>query len=336
MLFASANAIADPTAADKETARRLMTEGRTERKAGDSKGALKSFQAADDIMHVPTTALEVGRTEVELGQLVEARDTLLAVARLPVAPKEPRAFVEARATAKTLAGELAGRIPSIKLTLQGVPADGVVTVTLDDVAIPAAALGVPRAIDPGHHVISGSLGGGSLGGAAPHKSAVDVTEGETKEVTLDMAATVASDDVPPGKPPSSSGPTDTWRLVSYVGFGVGGVALLTGSITGIVAISDLSAAKKLGCVGNQCPPSADAELNKAGTFATVSTVGFVLAAAGVGAGVVGLVLSRRHETPAGATPTSPSATPSDEPPAGPAPDVSLYFGPRSAGIRGTF
>jgi hypothetical protein len=326
--------MADPTAADKETARRLMTEGRTYRKAGDSKSALKSFQAADDIMHVPTTALEVGRTEVELGQLVEARDTLLAIARLPAAPKEPRAFVEARATAKTLAGELEGRIPSIKLTIQGVPADGVVTVQVDDVPIPAAALGVPRAVDPGHHVISGSLGAGSAGGTAPHTTAVDLTEGETKEVTLDMAAPLVSDEAPAAKPPSA--PTDTWRLVSYVGFGVGGAALLVGSITGIVAISDLSSAKKMGCVGNQCPPSADGELNTAGTFATVSTVGFVLAAAGVGAGAVGFILSRHHEKAAAATPASPSATPLDEPPPGPATDVSLYFGPGSAGIRGTF
>lgn len=326
--------MADPTPADKETARRLMTEGRTYRKAGDSKSALKSFQAADDIMHVPTTALEVGRTEVELGQLVEARDTLLAIARLPAAPKEPRAFVEARATAKTLAGELEGRIPSIKLTIQGVPADGVVTVQVDDVPIPAAALGVPRAVDPGHHVISGSLGAGSVGGTAPHTTTVDVTEGEIKEVTLDMAAPVVSEEVPAAKPPSA--PTDTWRLVSYVGFGVGGAALLVGSITGIVAISDLSSAKKMGCVGNQCPPSADAELNTAGTFATVSTVGFVLAAAGVGAGAVGFILSRHHEKAAVATPESPSTTPSDEPPPGPAPDVSLYFGPGSAGIRATF
>ena len=47
---------ADPSAADKETARALMNEGRTDRDKGDLKAAVKAFAAADALMHVPTTA----------------------------------------------------------------------------------------------------------------------------------------------------------------------------------------------------------------------------------------------------------------------------------------
>src|SRR5689334_15630072 len=88
---------ADPTAAEKETARALMAEGRDLRERGDSKSALKRFMAADALMHVPTTGLEVARTQVALGLLVEARETLRTVARLPEDPSDPPPFREARA-----------------------------------------------------------------------------------------------------------------------------------------------------------------------------------------------------------------------------------------------
>src|SRR5262245_51869629 len=80
---------AEPTPAEKETARALMAEGRDLRDANDLKSALKRFQAADSIMHVPTTGLEVARTEAALGLLVEARETLQRIARLPSDSSDP-------------------------------------------------------------------------------------------------------------------------------------------------------------------------------------------------------------------------------------------------------
>src|SRR5690349_18414785 len=65
-----------PSATEKETARGLMADARAKRDRGDARGALESFQAADAIMHVPTTGFEVARTQASLGLLVEARDTL--------------------------------------------------------------------------------------------------------------------------------------------------------------------------------------------------------------------------------------------------------------------
>lgn len=46
---------AEPTAADKETARTLMQDGRAKRTKGDHAGALEAFRAAHGIMKVPTT-----------------------------------------------------------------------------------------------------------------------------------------------------------------------------------------------------------------------------------------------------------------------------------------
>src|SRR5262249_24869184 len=123
--LAIALAIASPaaaqTAAEKETARTLFESGKKQRDKGDLNGALDSFKAADAIMKVPTTKLAVARTYAALGNLTEARATALEVALIPVAPKEPAPFTDARASATKLADDLAGKIPQITFTLVGAP-----------------------------------------------------------------------------------------------------------------------------------------------------------------------------------------------------------------------
>src|SRR5260370_39928772 len=90
------SASADPTAADRETARSLMQEGRELREKGDLQGALKRFQAADGIMHVPTTGLEVARTQATLGLLVGARDTIATIPKAPSQATDPEPMPETR------------------------------------------------------------------------------------------------------------------------------------------------------------------------------------------------------------------------------------------------
>lgn len=330
LVLLAGSAHADATAADKETARRLMATGRKDRRAGDAKGALQAFQAADAIMQVPTTGLEVARSQVDVGQLVEARDRLLSVIRVPVQDNEPKAFGEARASAQALAAELEPRIPSITIKLQGVKpgAEAKVKVTIDGVGIPAAALNAARAVDPGHHVVVAKAGTGE-----PAEAAIDIKERETKEVTLDVPHDPSADAPPPEEVtalPAANAPPpppNTWRIVEYSGIGLGAAGLLLGGVTGLVAISDLSSAKKQGCMGNQCGPNASSELDSAGTMATLSTVGFVLAGVGAAGGVLGLVMARRGD--------SQALPPPKEAPA-PATALRFYVGPTSAGLTGTF
>src|SRR5947207_9657736 len=54
-LAVASPALAAPSAADRETARALVVEGKQRRDKGDLPGALESFKAADAIMRVPTT-----------------------------------------------------------------------------------------------------------------------------------------------------------------------------------------------------------------------------------------------------------------------------------------
>ena len=77
---------AQPSAADLESARELFKEGREARQNGDLKRALDRFKAAHAYGQTPVTALELGRTHIQLGELVEGREVLLSVARIKVQP----------------------------------------------------------------------------------------------------------------------------------------------------------------------------------------------------------------------------------------------------------
>src|SRR4051794_24085519 len=90
-LFAG-SAHAEPSGAEKETARGMMHDGYVRAQSGDLEAALKAYRGADAIMKVPTTGVAVVRTLAAMGRLLEARERALAVVRSPVAPDESEAF----------------------------------------------------------------------------------------------------------------------------------------------------------------------------------------------------------------------------------------------------
>src|SRR5260370_9639490 len=66
---------------DIAQARELFNQGLHLRDAADLNGALKKFKAAHSLAQTPLTALELGRTYMQVGKLLEARETLLSIAR---------------------------------------------------------------------------------------------------------------------------------------------------------------------------------------------------------------------------------------------------------------
>jgi hypothetical protein len=177
VFFFACPALAQPTASDRETARALMAEGREKRDAGDLAGAMKAFVAADSIMHVPTTGLEVARTQDKMGQLVEARETLIAVLRIPVQPTDPPPFAEARKAAEALDADLAKRIPTLVVEpTSDLP--GPITVTIDDQPIPSNLVTIPRRLNPGKHVVVAKAGGEEA------RETVTLAQSEQKRLAL--------------------------------------------------------------------------------------------------------------------------------------------------------
>jgi len=326
---------AEPTAVEKETARALMADGREKRAAGDHKGALQAFQAAHAIMGVPTTGLEVGRSQAAVGLLVEARDTLLAVSRIPVKAGEPAAFAAARKQAIDLADEIAERIPAIRINLQGALPDHPPTVSIDGAVVAPASLLVAVKVNPGVHTVVARVD------AAEAKITVTLQEGEEKPIALvvpkpttkpepaSSGSVSPASSAAPSPSPSSSVTTTAPAApmvatpvaaepgrspLVWIGFATAGVALVVGGVTGALELSKANAIKEQ-CEGTRCPRAVDGELSTARTLATVSTIGFAVAGAGAVLGVVGL-----FARPAPATTGT----------------VGVYLGLGSIGVHGAF
>ncbi len=317
-------AFAEPTAAEKETARSLMKEGRAKREAGDHKAALEAFVGADGLMKLPTTGLEVARSQMDLGLLVEARDTFLRVARIPPQPNDPAPFDEARKQAETFASDLETRIPTIKLSFSGVPEGAKIDVTIDGVAISAGVLKAPLKVNPGKRIVV------AVSGGVKRKHDIELIEGETKELAIDLTPSGEDEkpvEAPPPPPapetPKPAEPPSGLGTVTWIGIGVAGAGILVGSITGLMAMSKTSSAKER-CEDTRCPPETHDELGSARTMATISTISFGVAAIGAGAAVFGL-LTRGPSEPA---PKSAHI--------GPLREVRPLIGVGSIGIGGSF
>jgi hypothetical protein len=312
-------AFADATPAERETARELMANGRQKRDQGDLAAALKSFEAADALMHVPTTGLEVARTRISLGQLVEGRDALRRILVVPLRAEDPAPFRDARSLAERLDAELADRIPAIKIVIRAAPSTP--SVTVDGTHIPPEAIGIPFRLNPGHHEIAGKIGSTSV------VKQVDLKDLELSDVILDFSGTATSGLSPSQNPRddspvpniSHSGPN---RTLTYVGFAAGGVGLAVGAVTGILAIGAKNSAIDGGCVNNQCPPKTYGDLDRANTLAPISTIAFVVGGLGIGVGIVSILMSSSTSR-ASTVGTSPYR-------------VSPWIGAGNAGLRGSF
>jgi hypothetical protein len=326
-LLATTAAYADPTSADRETARTLMQQGRELTAKGDLKEALKRFKGADDIMHVPTTALEVARTLVALGQLVEARDFIAAIRQNAPKSSEPQPFKDARAKADALDASLDGRIPSLVVTVKGVPDGEQATVSVDGTPIPAGVIGLPRTVDPGHHVVVAKVDSKTAQGAG--KQEVDLREGEQKPVEIALTVTLTPQPTEP--PPTPTAPetpatvtSHSPTVITWVGVGLAGAGVIAGTVTGVLSLSKKSALKNE-CPNDVCGPG-NSDYSAANTFATVSTIGFI--AAGVGAAVAVVTLIVGHQEPA--------AAPAEAPPAESGLVMRPWLGVGAGGFSGTF
>jgi hypothetical protein len=289
----------EASAEDKETARSLVALGDERMAAKDYAAALKAYQGADAIMGVPTTGIEVARAQVALGLLAEARDLLLRVARFPKDPNEPEAFTKARETAQKLAESLAQRIPSLQVDVVGVSDTDSVEVLVDGERIPNATLGLPRKTNPGEHRISATAPG-----KPPLETVVRLEEREREVVTIDFARTATTTATHPAGPAASGEAQSVLPTVAYASFGVAGVGLLVGAITGGVSLSTASSVKDT-CAGDVCPTSSQADADRALTLAHVSTVSLALGGAAALVGIIAVAMAA-SESPSTA---DKSATP---------------------------
>jgi hypothetical protein len=306
-------ALADATAAEKQAARTLMDQGDEALAAKDLTAALRAYQSAHAIMNVPTTGLEVARTQAALGMLIEAHAVAEAVTRMPKVAGESPALERARQDAARIIEDLAARVPSLQLEVVG-PTDPLrVEVRLDGVVVPATARAAPLPVNPGKRVLQASLAG--------HRDAlVEVQVEERARTTVrlrldpDPAATAAP---PPQTPPlaeppaaiasiTPDAPRSSWstqRTVALVVGGVGVVGLGVGSVFGLMAQSKNDEARTPeNCpTETRCHSAGKALLDDASSAATISTIAFAAGGAALAAGVVLFVTAPSKRASAAAT-----------------------------------
>lgn len=319
--------------ADRATARQLGQDGEQALAAKDYKRAEDDFRRADSLIQAPTLLLGLARALAGEGRYVEAQEAYQRIIREGVSPGAPEPFKKALDSAKAEVQDVEPKIGGVTISVKAAGGGDVpnAKVTIDDAPVSAAALGVKRVANPGPHVVRASADGFkpvALNITVPVGGAVDAPL--TLEKDLSAAAVPAS--APQPAPSDTSGPspqpaapeqpttasTGGRSVWPWVAFGVGGVGLGLGAVTGILALgkhSDLSKA----CPSGSCGPDQQSNLSSYHTLGTLSTVGFIVAGVGAAAGVTLLLLQPKAE---GAPAASARAR--------------LVVGPGSIGAVGTF
>ena len=313
-------ASASPTAAQKETARRLMDEGKERSRIGEKERALEAYQKAHDVMKVPTTGIALVKAHLAVGHLVEARDVALEVARMPRERSEPGIFEKARKEAKELEASLKPRIPTVRIVVKGGPATHV---TVDDIDVAPLLLGEPVAMNPGKHAIVARNADN-----AEKRADVELGERDAKEIELTLPASnpVLLVTVPPPAKAAPEGSRGGERspaanVLVFGGFGLAVAGLAVGGVTGALTLAEAGSVKAQ-CANGICDPAVKNDLDSASSLATISTIGFAVAGAGLVCGVVGLVLPRTK---------SESALQSSS-----GRRSAVWVGPGGMGMRGSF
>ncbi|GAC1522815.1 MAG: hypothetical protein NVS3B10_22970 [Polyangiales bacterium] len=330
LLGGSAVAHAEPSAADIETARAEFNAGLGLRDKGDAPGALPHLLTANSLVTTPITAVELGRTQLLVGQLVEALESFMSVARIPPRPNESKNAARAREDASKLATEVEPRIPSLRVRAKAGSATP--AVTIDGATISSLAANAPRKLDPGKHEVVVRAEG-----YVEQAQTVVLVEREARELEVVLvpsaastttstalsstttATTTAGVAAAPG-PSGDADPTAARKAspLVWIGFGVAGVGAVVGAVTGIATLGKASKVKDE-CPDQRCTtPAGQSDLDSAHTLGAVSTVSFALAGAGVVVGVIGLLGgSSRSESPTAA-------------------HVTPYVGLGGAGLTGSF
>lgn len=295
----------EPSAIDAENALQAYKDGKTLRDKGDLAASLEKFRAAHALVETPITALELGRAYALMSRLIEAREVWLAVARMPMRKNESVRASEARGECERLAIDARPRLASIVVRVS--PADAEAKVRVDGDVVPAAALIVPRLVNPGPHVVSVEANGETV------RRDVKLAEGgnETVEIeapkpkglgpTAPVAVVAVVDPHPTSVVVSTPPPDDTPRKVAiYGGLGLAGVGAVVGTLTGVMTLAQASTLKEVCTADGRCPRAAESDLSAASSLGTVSTVAFGAAVVG-GLVAAGAYFLWRPTTPRTAT-----------------------------------
>lgn len=269
-------AVGHADGANKAAAQELFDQGRKLMEEGNFATACPKLESSQKLDPGAGTLMNLAACYEKNGQSASAWVTYTDAATAG-AERHPDWAEKARAKAAALAPTLS------KLTvLVPLPVTGLV-VKRDGAVVAAGAYGVAIPVDPGTHVIEASAPG-RLGS----KQAVQVGANAARE-TVNIPELEASPTGPVGSAPTESGSSGTTQRVLGATFaGIGVVGLAFGSIFGAKALSWKSDVAMAHCNAEftACDATGKAEIDRAHSDATISTVAFVVGAVALVGGAI--------------------------------------------------
>jgi hypothetical protein len=280
----------DPSRAE---ARKIGYAGVEAYQSGDFATAHDRLETAYQMLRVPSLGLWSARALAKLGKLVEAEARYLAVIRLPTSVGDEAIQEQARQDARNERADLARRIPSVRVRIEGAPA-AEVAVTIDGAPLSGSAVGENHLLNPGRHRVDG------VRASARASAEVVVAEGDQKEAVLRFAGATADAagtpavDVPLAAPRPDSA-SATKRTVGWATVAAGGAGILVGAVTGLMAMSKKGALDDAGCMSGDCPTSQRDAVDSYERMRLVSGVGLIAGAVLAGAGTYLLVTTPSND-----------------------------------------
>lgn len=261
-LAAPGAAQAPPDAAAKNAAKGLAETGKKRFADGDYAGAIEALRDAEKYFRAPTITRLRALSHEKLNQLLEAREIYTQLAGEQLAADAPSEFWKAQTEAKKSLESLEKRIPKVEVMIAHAPAG--TRVTLDGKVLDAAVLAQPIRLNPGKYTIVIEPPG-----MEKVTRTLDLKEGSTEKVDVDLAppavvvvvptaqpttSTTAIPSAPPSVAAVPTGVTSASAVTSssaaprlgsmpvagYVAYGAGAASLIVGAVFGGLAIASKS------------------------------------------------------------------------------------------------
>jgi len=295
-----------------EDAKKLMIKG-------NFPAACQKFSDSQNLDPAPGTQFNLADCYEKGGQTASAWATFKSAAASYRAHNRADWETKARGRATALEPKLS------KLTVVIPPTSAVpgLEVKSDGQTLSPSELGAPIPVDPGDHVIEASAPG-----KKPWKTTAKVTPtpGEQKvsvgplenDAKPPVAVVPAPTTAPPTTPPPATVASDTpppnkgsgQKTAGYVALGVGGVGLVVGGVTGVMALSKNKTANDACPNDGACANAAAVDANSsAKSLATISTVGFIVGGVGLAAGIILLATAPSSTPKTGSIHVLPTAGP---------------------------
>lgn len=252
--------------------------GRDAQNRGDCHKALEYFRASHALKPGRGTLLNMGLCEKKLGQLAKAMQHLQEV--LPQLPSGD----DRRDIVRENLAELKAKVPWLRIVLTANAPAGTV-VTYDDSELEPTMIGTDIPVDPGKHVVVVEAAG-----LPNRRYEVMIVEGKRQTLRVEPGM------LPPPVVIKAVDPGRKNKLTAgFIVGGLGFAGIVTGAITGGMALSDHSAADKACPTHRGCGDEVMDMAKRGQTLSTVSTVAFAVGVVGLGIGVPLVLMNRKSD-----------------------------------------